>query len=412
MKLPSGRSVGRAPVVAAWSFVTCAAIACGQVTVAGNSSGGGHDAGAHPSDATFTRHDSRAPDAYLAHDAGGDAPSTAISPPPLLCDSSVPDASPPAQSPVVLVTDANPITSFAIDATHIYWSTGVSLAGNGQISKCPIGGCAGSPTILATQQLNPQGLVVSGGSLYWADDNAVTLMTCGVDCQDDATVVYNFDASTVRAFAIQGSEAFFFGDPTTDAPILECSTSGCAIPATFASAQAYPSYMAATDAGLYWTNFGAQLAPSGVWVDGGVLTCPLEGCDGGPKVLAGNLSDPAYLVVNGGVAFWADSGFTSVLACSVAGCGGIPTLIATLPSMSLGSDVSALAVDATDVYVCTIGSNMEILRSPRGGCPSRTTVLYSTSYKPDPQLSQAIAVDATHVYFLSANATQILALPK
>ena len=38
MKLPSGRSVGRAPVVAAWSFVTCAAIACGQVTVAGNSS--------------------------------------------------------------------------------------------------------------------------------------------------------------------------------------------------------------------------------------------------------------------------------------------------------------------------------------------------------------------------------------
>jgi len=111
--------------------------------------------------------------------------------------------------------------------------------------------------------------------------------------------------------------------------------------------------------------------------------------------------------VNDGVVFWADGTSASVLACSVTGCNGSPTTIAVLPFSSTGNDfVTALAVDATDVY---FGTSTQVLRCPRGGCPGGATLLCSAAYV---QGYQEIALDAAHVYFLSADATQILALAK
>jgi hypothetical protein len=53
----------------------------------------------------------------------------------------------------------------AVDATNVYWVSDLG-GGFGGLMKCPIGGCASAPTMLATQ--NGLYLVVDGSNVYWA----------------------------------------------------------------------------------------------------------------------------------------------------------------------------------------------------------------------------------------------------
>jgi hypothetical protein len=129
-------------------------------------------------------------------------------------------------------------------------------------------------------------------------------------------------------------------------------------------------------------------------------------------VLAGGLSHPSGLVVNGTTAYWAQG--NSVVSCSAAGCGGTPS-----PIVSLSSDFSgigAVAVDGSQVYFGVIvdrssPASWQIRSCRLSGCPNGSTLLASTSFEFGGPV-QEILVDATRLYFVSGDNSQILALAK
>ena len=320
------------------------------------------------------------------------------------------DAGP--EQPFVVATATSQISSFAIDSTSVYWTSAengtpgaMGVPVNGTVSKCPLAGCAGSPTLLATHQSYAQNLVVSGSTLYWLDYNAASLMRCSVDCNDDAVPFYTWPEVWLGVFTVNPAAAFFTG-PNGSGLVQECPSSGCVTPTTFASGQ-NPKGFATSDAGLVWTNYlEQQIRNSIIVIDGGVMTCPLSGCDdAGPTTLAwGQI--PTSLVVSEGTAYWAQG--TSVVACAVTGCNGAPATIASLPSGY--ARVGGMAVDATGVYFAGVASqggvSSSIWKCARGGCPGGPTQLALMA------TTDEIAVDATRVYYLSGDDTQILAVDK
>jgi hypothetical protein len=311
------------------------------------------------------------------------------------------------------------VSSFAIDATSVYWTTawsgngGDSALASGTVSKCPIAGCSGNPTMLATRQYVAENISLTGTTLYWLDYNAGSLMQCGIDCNDDATTFFKGPYFPGQSFAANATEAFFSGSMGSGL-IEQCPVSGCGTPAPFASGQQTLGDIVVTDAGVYWTNLVIMARGKAfIEVDAGVLTCPVGGCDdGGPTVLAGGLSQPTGLVVNGTTAYWAQG--NSVVSCSVTGCGGMPIPIVSLSSGFGG--IRAVAVDGNQVYfgVTVEGpspASWQIRSCPLSGCPNGSTLLASTSFESGGPV-QEILVDATRLYFVSGDDSQILALAK
>jgi hypothetical protein len=80
----------------------------------------------------------------------------------------------------------NDVFSLAVDSTSVYWANAVTYPtsttqGLGSIAKCAIGGCGGTPTILASGQTEPMALAVTDGNAYWiGPDNGtnVPVMRC------------------------------------------------------------------------------------------------------------------------------------------------------------------------------------------------------------------------------------------
>jgi hypothetical protein len=332
-----------------------------------------------------------------------------------------PDSGTAAHEPVVLATVPFPgVSSFAIDGTSLYWTTfytgtdGSLSPQNGTVSKCPLAGCADAPTLLATRQSFPEKLLVRGSTLYWLDNNAGSAMRCSVDCNDDAVVLQQWPAiSSVGDFTVNSTTLFFsFFGPNNDDLVQECSTTGCANPVTFASGQTTPTDMATNAMNLIWIDLGvATGGKATMFLDGGVMTCPLQGCDGGVTTLAAGLNYPNSLAADDATAYWAQAG--SVLACAVSGCNGAPTMIASLPTGYDG--VGGVAVDATDVYFgarsSVAGPSWSIWKCARTGCSGGPTMLASTSFVTGNPLEQ-VAVDSSRVYFVSGDGTQILAVDK
>jgi hypothetical protein len=294
-----------------------------------------------------------------------------------------------ACQPVVLVTvPYSGVSSFAIDDASVYWTTdwttnGEPTLASGTVSKCPLAGCTGN-------------------------------MRCGIDCNDDATIFYKVPYLTGEPFAANATQAFLAG-PLGD--VEECPTSGCIAPVAFASGQQTPSEIVVSGPSVYWINLvEAAAGRKGLsLVDSGVLTCPVSGCDdAGPMSLAGGMSPPTSLVVSGQTVYWAQA--KSVVSCSASGCNGAPTTIASLSTDFSG--VGGIAVDGKYVYfgATAVGSGMgppgwEIMSCSLSGCPNGPTPLYSTSLESGGPVPQ-IFVDATRIYFVLGDGSEILALAK
>jgi len=331
-----------------------------------------------------------------------------------------------ACQPVVLATDPNRVSGFTIDATSVYWTTGstgydagVGLS-NGTVSKCPLSGCTGSPTTLATGQDGPESIWVSGNTLYWNNFNGASFMQCSVDCNDNATVFVKWAALGPGAgFAVNATQAFFTSAPLGGL-IEECPVSGCGNPVTFASGQQTPNQIVIGGANLCWIDLGTMVESGNVvsFFDGGIMTCPVGGCDGGPTALARGLSYPLSLAVDGTTAYWIDGATQNALVkCAVGGCNNTPTkLVSNVPNVGL----AGVAVDATDAYFGGIKSVSsggpatffwQIMKCAIAGCGNSPTLLYSTQFNYGGPLKE-IAVDATRIYFVSGDNSQILTLAK
>jgi len=82
-------------------------------------------------------------------------------------------------TPTTLASDLNGAVGIAVDADNVYWAetgqsvvAGQMVAGAGRVAKCAIGGCNGSPTVIAASQDGPTGIAVDAMHVYWASSGA------------------------------------------------------------------------------------------------------------------------------------------------------------------------------------------------------------------------------------------------
>jgi len=316
----------------------------------------------------------------------------------------------------IIATSSHGITGFAIDATNVYFTVGSLMnAGDpeafsyGTVSKCPLSGCTGSPTVIATGQNYPQQIAINGSALYWFNYNAATLMRCALNCADDATPLFTLPELQPLGFAVTAN-SIFFTSPYAGL-VEECSAAGCAdAGVTLASGQLQPTEIATDGTELAWSNWGIQHT-SGLknltYSDGGVLSCPVAGCDAGVRTLSSLTNLGSSVVVESSTVYWYDAG--SILSCPATGCSAAPqVVVAGLPQ---GAQVGGLSLDTDNIYFSVDNGEQQVERCALTGCPNGPTVLASipTNYQ---VTTEQTAVDATRVYFIVNYGTQILALTK
>jgi hypothetical protein len=235
------------------------------------------------------------------------------------------------------VGTGNPF-SIALDATYVYW-TNAFFGSTGNISRAPLVG--GATTLVASglgsAGVGPFGLAVDATHAYWTINN-------------------------------------------TNSPVMRVALSG-GTPATLASGQSYPQYMAIDSTNVYFTTLGPNANPS----LGSLMRVPLAG--GTPTTLT-SVDTPGDVLVAGGSIYWISGGTNgnSGRILRMPTSGGTPT---TLISGLL--QAARLAVDATSVYVTNPGAGT-VLRVPIGGGTPTTLVSGMPAVF-------GIAVDATNAYF-------------
>jgi hypothetical protein len=173
-------------------------------------------------------------------------------------------------------------SAIVVDANNVYW-TSVAV---GTVSYCPLAGCNGSPTTLASNQLSPEDLVIDGTNAYWAN------------------------------FANNGE-------------IVQCAIGGCGNNPTVLAAQQSVAGLLLLNGNLYWTSGGA------------VMACAVSACTPTPVALG---QFATALATDGASLYWANGNSGRIVKCAATGCGS-PTVV--VPNVGA---VWAIAVDTTSVY--------------------------------------------------------------
>jgi hypothetical protein len=290
--------------------------------------------------------------------------------------------------PVVLALgQLNPF-GIVTDGTSVYWSVPFALgsdggeqAYSGSVMKCPVAGCSGPPTELATGQEYLWFIGTDGTRLLWAQYDGAggpgTVMECPMaGCNGQPTVVA---AGLTAPRSVTGAAGRVYWTSGAPLPsVTECSLTGCTTPAVLASgawSQPYDVTPIAADAtGVYWTTASAVYAYS-------------FGGGGAPATtLATSQDGAAGIAIDGTSVYWTTATGGAIQRCAIGGCGGQPTVIASGQTRPL-----AIAVDATSVY----WKNQDaVMRCPTGGCNGSPVQLASFA----PQ-EGAMAIDATSVYW-------------
>jgi hypothetical protein len=178
--------------------------------------------------------------------------------------------------PTTLASGLVNVLRIAVDAENVYFTTqGTSpKQTDGAVWKCAIGGCNGQPTTLASGQTSAFDLVVAGGDVYWT--TSTTVMKCATaGCGDHPTVLAS-GLDNVLQIAADAEDVYFTvgGGPgnqnnLTNGSVMKCARSGCdGKPTTLASGQLSINGIAVDDTSVYWANGGAWQTH---YMDGAIL---------------------------------------------------------------------------------------------------------------------------------------------
>ena len=122
-------------------------------------------------------------------------------------------------------------------------------------------------------------------------------------------------------------------------------------------------------------------------------------CVGGtcaPLLLAAKQADARGVAIQDGVAYWANPGSGKVVSCPLSGCGGSPKVIASLgPKKAF-----FVATDSTHIYFNN-NQDSEIWRCNLSGCSAGQKVWKSAANLPTLSKPTRLAIDAKNVYWHS-----------
>jgi hypothetical protein len=203
-----------------------------------------------------------------------------------------------------------------------------------------------------------------------------------------------------------GDDSSPTGFPTDAHVVAEsCTATGTCPPSTakvFASGLASPGGIVLDDTSVYWVDVGI-LTNAGAGADGGrvgaqILKCPKTGCNGLATTVAFDaMGAVSKLAVDATNVYWI--AVDQILTCPISGCTGSPGVF-----WSGSGTPYDVAADASGVYF-TLPNASQLLSCPASGCGSAPTVLWPVAESGLLAVPQAIALDATSVYFALTNDT-------
>jgi hypothetical protein len=250
----------------------------------------------------------------------------------------------------------------ALDATYVYVSAGDSP--NGEIVRVPIAG--GPLSVVAPSQEEPQGLVVTGGTLYWVTRYGDMLSQMPVGGGSATTIAAT--GTWPQFLAIQGNTAIWASDFQVNAVALGGGTPDMLVSGTvlgvFANDATY----------VYWSD-GSTIQK--VPIAGGSSTPVVTGQTN--IVSLGVDASSVYFATRGGALMKAD--LTTGTPTQLAPYGGPPP-----NSFTAASD---LVVDGANLYW---SDGYSVRRVPTAGGAS--TLLASGQH-----YVSSLVVDGTYVYW-------------
>lgn len=202
-----------------------------------------------------------------------------------------------------------PAGSYAASGQDWYWVIGTSLSHE----NCTDGTCStGAAEIMFDfgTSLDTIALGTDGTNVYFVSPSATTataadaLESCPMTGTCKPTVLYSA-AHGVEATSVYGKQIYMLlpgGQGGYPNGVIEtCPTSGACTPVKFIDKQPHPTLMTVDSSGVYWFDYDP--APGGA--PSQIVTCPLSGCQGGPRTLATNQTGTLVLHTDDKFVYWA-----------------------------------------------------------------------------------------------------------
>lgn len=250
-------------------------------------------------------------------------------------------------SPTVLASGAAAY-ALAVDTTSVYWSE----ASN--VYRCDLTGCGSGPTLLWTAGAGYVTALASDGNEVFAtvsNGGGGHVEKCAVaGCGGTGSVLVQLQ-SNILGLAVAGGAVYWTTKNGTPGTVNACAKSGCAgTPQLFWTGSGQVEAIASNGSNVYWSFvFASGLQAT---LDE-ILTCPTSGCGAQPAIVATNQFAQGIVVDNKDVVWISDR--TTLKSCSLPSCGASPaTQLATVPPDTFGFVQRPLALDSDAIYWTTL----------------------------------------------------------
>lgn len=249
--------------------------------------------------------------------------------------------------------------------------TGGAAGRAGTAGAAGTGAPPASPTVLASNQMGPQALVVSGGKVYWPNHNGNTIMAVSIEGGAPEVVVGGLTAPVT--LALDDNNLYWTDD--IDRTVMRAPRGGGS-PTILAGDQG-GAYTLAVDAlNVYWSSYD----------DGAVRRVPTGG--GAITTLATGEVNPGPLILFGGNLYWTREG-AGIFVLPVGG--GVGHAV----SFQDFQPLFGFAIQDDGVYWTTFTGG-GVMRAPLAGGPTTPLALGQGQV-------QCMLVDSPWVYFTTVD---------
>ncbi len=305
--------------------------------------------------------------------------------------------------PVLLASGSMPF-SVVIDDTSVYWCSANTDPGDVR----SVGKDGSNPLTLATGMHAPQGVFVDATNVFWNEVSAPGRTFKANKDGSNAIVLSQTNAAGPQGIVADADWVYFLDLYTTQG-VVKAPRDGLAdagFPLVVSGGWPNVWALAQDATSIYWTSRGTVGAPD-AGIPGKVLSIPKNGLDAGPTVLAVGtmgatiLGGPVFVTVDATAVYWTDEGSSAVMRVPLGG--GTPMQLAT------GNNTYAIAVDATDVYFTTYGTDQAdgtIVRVPKDGSGTPTVVVSGLSFP------SQIAIDDVAIYWGNTHGGTVMKVAK
>jgi len=233
----------------------------------------------------------------------------------------------------------------AVDSSSYYWTNRMNTIGS--IAKCPVAGCgAGGPTEVVAPADRPNGIVVDGTNVYWAETNGGTVKKAAPDGSNVVTLVPASAGWKPFQLTLNGGYVYF--SEAAEGRVARVPIAGGTAETMAISSS--PGKVVVTDSWVYWADST---------VGGGIFRVPNAAPPANghtPELVAGGQDTSSSVAVDDENIYWLASASWIVAegalrTCPIAGCpSGVP--------IDLDSGIAYpidLALDDNAIYYTVYG---------------------------------------------------------